>query len=441
MRSLILKIHEQYANKQVNVTTIIKNSQRQNKQAAFLNSVITDNYEATIDQAKILDEHFPSENLLAGIPYTLKDNISTKDIRTTAGSKFLADYIPPYSATVYDLLNRQHALMVSKSNLDEFGLGGTGTFSSFGIVKNVLDPLKTTGGSSSGSANLVAANIVAFAIATDTGDSIRRPASFTGIVGFKPSYGSISRYGVIPYAPSLDTVGILARYVADIAIVADTVFAYDEKDYTSRKTDAKNFFKNLTPLKNIKFVAIRNLEKHMHQEVEALYLSALATINKEYPIEYVDVDDHILKALGPTYMVLANGEASSCMNNCQGLTFGPKTDPNQTYEEQLFAGRTYGFGNQLKRRLTIGAYVTNEQNHAEIFLHAKKVRTALINEIERILAHGDCLILPGSGSFAPSIADVVNERFSTTIADDTLLFANFAGCPSITLPYKKIGNT
>lgn len=207
---------------------------------------------------------------MAYIPYSLKDNISTKGITTTGGSRFLEHYIPPYDATVYKILENLNALMVAKVNMDEFGLGGTGLYSGFGYTHHPISKKYAPGGSSSGSAISVANNSVVFSVATDTGDSVRRPASLVGIVGFKPTYGSISRYGVYPYAPSMDHVAIFTRNVIDVAIVTDALSQFDPKDFTSQKRSKSLLNHLLEPDLNQKKIRLgyyKNLEPYMYEDI------------------------------------------------------------------------------------------------------------------------------------------------------------------------------
>jgi aspartyl-tRNA(Asn)/glutamyl-tRNA(Gln) amidotransferase subunit A len=229
------------------------------------------------------------KSLLNNIPYSLKDMISTKDIQTTGGSKILENYVPTFNATIYDKLIDGGAILISKTNCDELGMGGTGLTSGYGKVVNPFDKNRIVGGSSSGSAVQVALDIVPFSVGTDTADSIRTPASYMGLVGFKPSYGIISRYGVIPYAPSLDTVGVLAKTIADIAIVLQTISGYDEKDGTSQKINNK-FYDCLKPKSKIKFTLIKDIDQYLNKEVKDIYLDYVKKISEKYEIIYKTID-------------------------------------------------------------------------------------------------------------------------------------------------------
>lgn len=260
MRSLILDLHRKLFNNEISPKKLVSQSLRKAKKFKYTNFLLA----KTDTSAKAFASNFNkteiSRSYLSCIPYVLKDNVSTQGILTTGGSAFLKNYVPPYDATVYSLLNRANAVLIGKANMDEFGLGGTGSFSAYGVVCHPFNKKRIAGGSSSGSAVAVASGVVPFAIGTDTGDSIRRPASFCGVVGYKPTYGLISRYGVFPYAPSLDHVGTFTTTVADAAIVADALISYDEKDFSSTKFDKKLFDSLLAPVREVRIGYPQNIE-------------------------------------------------------------------------------------------------------------------------------------------------------------------------------------
>jgi aspartyl-tRNA(Asn)/glutamyl-tRNA(Gln) amidotransferase subunit A len=315
MKSFILELHNQIINGDKTISDIVRNSIQKCKNINDTNSLVTDTYSAAEQQAKILENDIKNNqnNLLYGIPYILKDNVCTKGIKTTGGSAFLSNFIPPYSATIYDLFNQDNAVLIGKSNMDEFGMGGAGIYSAYGITKNILDPTRITGGSSSGSVNLVAAGVVPFAIGTDTGDSSRRPASLVGIVGFKPTYGLISRYGIMPYAPSMDHVGILTKTVSDVAIVADYLFKYDEKDFTSQRLPANNLFNNLTTVDKLTIGVIKDVEKYLKPDILKAYIECIELLKKNnYIVKYLDFNDQLLASVHAVYYAISYSEANSC---------------------------------------------------------------------------------------------------------------------------------
>ncbi len=379
--------------------------------------------------------HFANSNsLLNGVVYSLKDNIATKGIVTTGGSLFLKKYIPKYDAFVKKLLDEAGAICLSKDNLDEFGLGGSGTYSAFGIVCNPFDKKRIAGGSSSGSAVMVSKKIVTFAIATDTGDSIRKPASFQGIVGFKPSYGAISRYGVYPYAPSLDHVGILANSVLDIAIVYSVLAKQDKQDMTSNNL-SNDYFQKIQEKDNEKFklVLLKDAYAYMKKEEKKEFDKYLLKLKSNFKIDEIDFGIDLLGMISSIYRSLSYSEAASCWSNLTGLLFG-ESEHGINFQDIAIKSRTNLFGKQLKQRFVIGAYVTSKENFENIFLKSKTIRTWIIKRAQAIFKDFDAIILPGASSIAPLINDVLKNNSSDNICDDALQIANFAGLPSITIP-------
>lgn len=378
-------------------------------------------------------------NILNGMIYSLKDNICTKDIITTGGSLFLSQYLPPYNAFVKDLLDESGAICVSKDNLDEFGLGGTGLFSGYGIVHHPFDEKRIAGGSSSGSACMVSYGIVPFAICTDTGDSIRKPASFQGIVGFKPTYGAISRYGVYPYAPSLDHVGILANNVNDVAMVFSHIAKYDDKDMTSINLE-NDYYKNLKPNKKAKLVVLQDAIDNMLENEKKLFIEHLSNLKKQgFDISYEEFSVELLHLIDPIYKSISYSEATTCWANLTGILFGQSND-GKNFEEIITKNRSEYFGRQLKRRFVIGAYCTSKENYETIFNKSKKIRTLIINRVNEIFKKYDAMILPGASRIAPLIEDELKHKDTCNICDDALQIANFAGLPSITIPAIEYNN-
>lgn len=427
--SQIINLHEKILSSITFDDELLKNCQKITKNITKTNAILT--------IADPLENNSNKDSLLYGIPYSLKDNISTKNIRTTGGSKFLENYIPCYDATVYKLLKSSGAKLIAKTNLDEFGLGGTGTFSAFGIVNNPYDEKRIAGGSSSGSAVAVATGASIFSIGTDTGDSIRHPASYCGIVGYKPSYGLISRYGVFPYAPSMDHVGIFANHVADVAIILDAIAQFDENDYTSIKSQT-NFYNNLTEVKNKKIAIIKTGYEQAEKNVKQAFDEVINQLRLNgFSIDFIEFDSELLKSLDGIYKIISYAEASSCYANLTGIPFGCNLG-GKDYQEIITHNRTKLLGNQLKRRFIIGSLATKKENFDELFTKAKKVRTLIINEISNIFNQYDAIVNPGASSIAPLIEDVNNNKWKTNICDDILMIANFAGIPSITIPYKKV---
>lgn len=366
--------------------------------------------------------------------YIIKDNISMKGTITTAGSKFLNDYVSPYDATVIKLLNEAGASPIAKSNMDEFGMGGTGLYSGFGYVKNAFNDNHIAGGSSSGSAVATALYCCDFALGTDTGDSIRKPASFNGIIGFKPSYGLISRFGVIPYSPSLDHVGLFSRKFKVIFDVMNVIAKKDDNDYSSQENEIDFSFKNIN-LSKIKFAVIEEMYDGISDEVKKLFNETISLLPSKK--ENVKFGKDLIEIIPSIYKIISYAEAVSCYQSFSGMTFGEKESGN-SFEEIARKTRSKYLGREVKRRFTIGSYCTIFENYEKMFLKAKKIRTLINNKIETILRENHFLISLGSSTVAPSINDVESGKYNDLCADNILQISNFSGYPSITIPMGEI---
>lgn len=441
----ILALHNQIKKREVKIYDLIKKSIDHDLKIKNLNATLANNYEQALKQAAFLDEKISSDNLeidyLFGIPYSLKDNISTKNIITTGGSLFLKNYNPPYDATVKTLLDEKQAILLNKSNLDEFGLGGTGTDSAFGSVINPLNPKHVSGGSSSGSAVLVQQGVVPFAIATDTGDSVRRPASIMGIVGFKPSYGLISRYGVYPFAPSLDHVGIFTNNVLDTQIVFNALAKRDFKDFTSLsfKTQSLSMLKTKNKYKiGVLRPSFDLLASKYQRELNNL----IVKLNDDHEIINVDYDINLLKAISPVYKLVAFSEAYSSYSNFTNITFGKHNIDYDNYEDLIIKTRTLYLGTQLKQRFMIGAYVTQESQFETLLVAAKKMRSLIVDQAKNLFKNCDLILNLAVHDISETIDDVNNQKPTTNLVEDVMQIANFGGFPSIVIPFlsTKLGN-
>ncbi len=428
MRSQIIDLHKKYE-KGLKPEDVCKNAKALYEKHKHLNSIITPIFETK-------DLVFKKDELLSCIPYSLKDNVSTCNIKTTGGSKFLNKYVPPYSATVYELLKNTGAMLLSKDNMDEFGLGGTGLHSAYGIVKNPYDETKISGGSSSGSTVNVATGISLFAIGTDTGDSIRRPASLCGIVGYKPTYGAISRYGVLPYAPSLDHVGILTKYVADATIVASKIFKHDPKDNTSTNLIKDVKLENLKEQKQINFVVIKDMLSLLEDKYASKFNELIKKLESlGHKITYVDINTKLLNALVFVYRVVSYVEAYSCYSNLTGFTFGTDLSTSKdNYDQTLFKNRTAGLGQEIKKRFVLGAYLSDKQHFDILSKGARKLRRQFQETELKMLKQGDCILMPSVCGIAPSIEHYTSDNYY----DDWLMMSNMSGTPSITIPFIKV---
>ena len=385
-----------------------------------------------------IDEN--KDNYLYGIPYTLKDNYSTKDIPTTASSNILNGYVPVFDATVVEKLKNKGAILIGKTTLDELAMGGSGTTGHKGITYNPYDENKERlcGGSSCGSAVSVANNIVPFSIGSDTGDSVRKPASFNGLVGFKPTWGKISRYGLFPFAPSLDHVAYFTRNVEDSAIILQALEGRDLKDSTSFDIENKNYLNNLSNynLKDCKIVILKEVYDSMSDKDVVLKFDKLLNElkNKGVKVDFVEFGKDLLEAIFPVYFVISCAEAGSNNANLDGIKFGQRIDGN-TYQEVMINSRTAGFSELIKRRFVIGSYVLMKENQNELFLRAQKARRLIVERLNEVMKDYDLLLLPASPSIAPKFKDSSDKlNFDYLIADNHLALENFSGIPSLTIP-------
>lgn len=401
----------------------------------------------------ILEEYQKEESnsILDGIPYALKDNISTKGILTTASSNILKDYVPVFDATVYKKLKEAGAVLVGKTVLDELAMGGTGTTGHTGVVKNPWDKERLIGGSSAGSAAAVALGIVPFSIGSDTGDSIRKPAAFGGVVGFKPTYGRVSRYGLFAFASSLDHVGCFTRCVKDAAYVTDIIKGQDEHDMTSLKDDHKQYSEMLeNSIEGKKLFYIKeacDLELYKDSNDKVL-LETLTNFHENiehfrklgFQIDEVSFDKSLLEALYPTYMAISCAEATSNNANLTGISFGPRGEGN-SIDEIMFDARTKGFSELIKRRFVLGSFILQKENQEKLFLNAQRIRRMIVDKMNELFKEYDGLIMPASGGIAPKFgesSEQLSDRY--LILENHLCIGNFGGFPSISIPSGFVNN-
>ena len=400
-----------------------------------------------VDKCKYKDR----DSKLNGIPYALKDNFSTSGILTTASSNILKDYVPVYDATVYKKLKSAGAVLVGKTVLDELAMGGTGTTGHTGIVRNPWDKERMIGGSSAGSASAVALGIVPFSIGSDTGDSVRKPASHGGLVGFKPTYGRISRYGLFAFASSLDHVAMFTRNVKDMAIVTDVLKGKDINDMTTLNNDGKVYEDSIdNDINGKKLFYIKEIcGKDTYKDVDDKELSETITKFHElldklreegFIIEEVSMDKALLEAIYPTYMCISCAEATSNNSNLTGIPFGPRGE-GESVEEIMFDARTKGFSELIKRRFILGSYILQRENQEKLFLNAQRVRRMIVDKMNEFFEKYDGMIAPCSGGPASKF-DSTSEKLSDRylILENHLAIGNFGGFPSITLPFAMIDN-
>ena len=391
-----------------------------------------------LERVKELDES-KKDSLLWGIPVVIKDNYSTKDIPTTGSSNILNGYVPIFSSEVVLRLEKEGAIVIAKSTMDELAMGGTGTTGHLGITYNPWDKSKTRliGGSSCGSAVAVSAGIVPYSIGSDTGDSVRKPASFAGLVGFKPTWGRISRFGLFPFATSLDHVAYFSRNVYDSAYLLNVLAGHDDKDFSSSFNKVEDYTSRINEgVKGKKIAVIKEIVDSLKdKEILVAFNKTVAYLKSQGAIvEPVSIDDKLLKAIYPTYVIISCAESTSNNANLDGIKFGNRIE-GESFEEVMMNTRTNGFSPLIKRRFVIGSFSLLKENQDELFVRAQKCRRLIVNAFNKVFENYDAIYAPASPSIAPLIkskSDALSNEY--LIADNYMAFANMGGFPSITLP-------
>ena len=400
-----------------------------------LNAVVT--FVDVEEQLKAL-ENVDVKAPLYGMPIVLKDNVNMKGVRTTASSRILDNYIPIYDAHITEKLKAAGAVVIAKASMDELGMGGTNKNAYTGPVANPWDLSRISGGSSGGSAVLVASGIVPFAIGTDTGDSIRKPAAFNGIIGMKPTYGRISRYGIIPYASSLDHVGYFATAMKDAALALEVLAGRDDRDMTSSNREVEAYSANLnSDLTGKKIAILDNVQKVItNEEVKANFDSLMKKLEDRGAIvEHVSFDDKLMHAILPVYYIIANAEATANHSNLDGIRFGMRED-GESVEDVMINSRTKGLSSYVRKRFVIGSYSLFEANQEKIFRKAQKVRRLIVEELQHTLDAYDVVIASACGGIAPKMDNVDDPNVSADplVSENYMAIANFSGYPSISVP-------
>ena len=429
----IKTINEKLKNKEIKPIDLV-NEAFDRIEETNLNCFITLNKEQALKKAKELEEK-EVDNILFGLPIAIKDNIVTKDLRTTAASHILEDFIPIYDATVITKIKEKNMIIIGKTNMDEFAMGSTGETSYFGNTLNPIDNTLVPGGSSSGSAACVAASITPFSLGTDTGGSIRQPSSFCGLVGLKPTYGRVSRYGVIAFASSLDQVGPITRNVYENALLLNVISGQDKNDLTSSSKEVKDYTsligKDITNLK----IAVPNY--YMSEVIDKTVREKIINIinllkEKGCQVDYVDID--YLEYAIPLYQVIALGEASSNLARYDGIRYGLKVEDFKNIDELYKNTRTIGFGNEVKRRIMIGSYILSGENANVYYYKALKLRKEMTDSFKKVLNKYDLIIGPTNTDVAYKLGTKQDDALKSFYDDLLTIPVNMAGLPALSLP-------
>ena len=427
-------------NRDISHTELIQETFLNIKNNSKLNAFITLNEEESLKKANNLD-NIAGSGSLAGIPIAQKDLFCTKDLKTTCGSNMLSNFIPPYSATVIENLENAGCISVGKTNMDEFAMGSSNETSFYGNVQNPWGENLVPGGSSGGSAAAVAAGIVPAASGTDTGGSIRQPASLCGISGLKPTYGRISRWGMIAFASSLDQAGPMARTAEDCALLLNEMCSHDEKDTTSLNEDIPDFIENLnSSIKGLKIGLVKefDLSKLDNEAVKVFEES-----KKHYEslgAEFVEISLPNISLSVPTYYVVAPAECSSNLSRFDGVKFGKRCESPKNLEELYIKTRSEGFGDEVKRRILIGSYVLSAGFYDAYYKKAQQVRRLIKNDFDSAFKSVDIIMSPTTRGPAFEVGSKGDDPIQMYLEDLFTIPANLAGLPAMSIPNGMIDN-
>ncbi|WP_456392130.1 Asp-tRNA(Asn)/Glu-tRNA(Gln) amidotransferase subunit GatA [Persephonella sp.] len=403
-----------------------------------INSYVTDLSQQAVEEAKKKDEELAkAESIppLFGLPVAIKDNISTKGIRTTCSSKILENYIPPFDATVITKLKEQGYVITGKTNLDEFAMGSSTENSAFFTTKNPWDYTRVPGGSSGGSAAAVSAGIVPAALGSDTGGSIRQPAAFCGVVGLKPTYGRVSRYGLVAFASSLDQIGPITRKVEDAALLMNVIAGKDPRDSTSVDREVPDFLSYTG--KDIKGIKIGLPEEFfvegLDPQIKEIVLNAVRQLEKE-GAEIIEVSMPTTKYAIEAYYIIAPSEASSNLARYDGVRYGYRAKDYKDLEEMYSKTRDEGFGAEVKRRIMLGTYSLSSGYYDAYYLKAQKVRTLIYQDFMDAFEKVDILATPTTPDVAFKIGEKTDDPIQMYLSDIFTVSVNMAGVPGISIP-------
>ena len=403
-----------------------------------LNAFITKCSETALTKAKNFDKKPILDTLLPGIPIAVKDLFCTKNVKTTAGSKMLENFIPNYESTITNNLWNEGAILLGKLNCDEYAMGSSNETSYFGNVINPVAENTVPGGSSGGSASALAADLTPTTIGTDTGGSIRQPASFTGTVGLKPTYGLCSRWGIVAFASSLDQAGPMTKTVEDCALMLEAMAGFDKKDSTSINKKKENYSEKLTD--NIKGLKIGIPKEYrvdgMPKEIDELWENGKKLL-KEAGAKIIDISLPHTKYALPTYYIVAPAEASSNLARYDGVKYGYRSLKGNNLIEMYENTRSEGFGDEVKRRILIGTYVLSSGYYDAYYLKAQKVRQLIKRDFDNSFKSVDAILTPSTPSSAFKIGEKKNDPISMYLNDILTVPVNLAGIPAISIPAGK----
>ena len=429
----IRKIHELLVEKKITPLDLVDEALERIEDAKELNAFITIN-DKVREEASTLGEVDPN-NLFFGIPIAIKDNIVTKGLRTTCASHILDNFIPIYDATVVEKIKDKKMLIIGKTNMDEFAMGSTSETSYFGAPLNPLDKTKVTGGSSGGSAAAVAGKLVPLALGSDTGGSIRNPSNYTGIVGLKPTYGRVSRYGLVAYGSSLDQIGPMTRTVYENASLLNILVGEDEKDLTSVNRVKEDFTRLIgEDIKGLRIALPKYfISDIVTKEVKDRVMEVVSYLKEQGALIDI-IDMSYLDTAVTIYQVITMAEASSNLARFDGVRYGYRTEDANSVDIMYAKTRSEGFGNEVKKRIMIGSYILSGENAKTYYDKALMIRDDITKEFNRVFKDYDLIIGPVATRVAP-LLDTFNDDPHKAFMDDVLVIpVNMAGLPAMSIP-------
>lgn len=433
------ELKEKLASKEITIPEITKAYiDRIHEKEKDIGAFVTVLEENAMNKAKEIEEKVNNNEIkgnLAGIPIGIKDNICTKGIHTTCSSKMLENFVSPYDATVMEKINKENMINLGKLNMDEFAMGGSTEYSAFHITKNPWNLNKVPGGSSGGSAAAVASQMVPWALGSDTGGSIRQPASFCGVVGMKPTYGLVSRYGLVAFASSLDQIGPITKDVEDCANLLNIITGHDEKDSTSENREKVDY--TLSLKNNVKGMKIGIPKEFYGEGIQPEVKQKLEEAIEKYKELGAEVEEFSLDIANyalATYYIIACAEASSNLGRFDGIRYGYRTKNYENLRDIYRNSRSEGFGAEVKRRIMLGTYVLSSGYYDAYYKKAQQVRTLVKNEYARNFEKYDCLLTPTAPNVAFDIGSKVNAPLEMYLADLCTVPINIAGLPAISIP-------
>ena len=402
-----------------------------------LNCFITITEEKALDAAKQVDKDISKNNLkpLSGLPIAQKDIFCTKGIRTSCGSKMLDNFISPYDATVIEKLNTAGTIMLGKTNMDEFAMGSSNETSFYGPVKNPWNHNYVPGGSSGGSASAVAARIAPCSTGTDTGGSIRQPASLCGICGLKPTYGRVSRFGMIAFASSLDQAGLFTTDALDAAILLKEISGHDKKDSTSSQIDVPDYYNYCINKDKKKFIIgiPQEFVDGLNDDVKSTFYNAVKILEK-IGCEIKKINLKYTRLGVSAYQVVAPAECSSNLSRFDGVRFGHRSDQSSSLEELYTKSRSEGFGKEVKRRILVGTYALSAGYYDAYYLKAQKVRNLIAKDFNNAFEEVDLILGPTTPDIAFKIGEKMNDPIAMYLSDVYTVSTNLAGLPAMSIP-------